>query len=985
MQDLFDAVRQACSAATWSSGVELTRAEAVTGERSESDEVLLRVSTRRGMLARLVTLYPEDRDWECTCRGNEDPCEHVAAAVISLLQARKRGQALPSPSKPGGRLRYRFREESGSELAFEREIVSETSSHTLTSTLEAIASGRVDGPRFVATQQDLAVEHALGSRSRGALPREAMAKLLDALAGCNEVLLEDRPVKASSERVVPLACVVDAPGGVRLYVEQDPTISRVFSNGAVLCGDTLRAVGANRLTGRELEELPRGRFYANDRLPELVTEVLPSLEQRIPVEIRGTRLPTTSHSEKPRILIEVTRDGERLSILPTLVYGSPPCARIDAGRLIHIQGAIPLRDEAAERSRVRHLQDELGLAPGHRVVLPSEQAIALAERLSSWRGEIKGDAHLDFHCLPELVPRLQIRGDHLTLEFEVPASERDPGGAAAQDSTGRGAGTRIGAEAALAAWNSGASLVSLSQGGFAPLPADWLTRFGDRICDLMAARQPDGRLPTCALPDLGRLCEELDEAAPPRLERLKPILEGFSGIEPTTPPSDLRAELRGYQRHGVDWLSFLRDAELGALLADDMGLGKTLQALCALRGRSLVVAPTSVLHNWADEMRRFRPGLRFALYHGPKRELDESTEVTLTSYAILRLDSEILCREKWSTVVLDEAQYIKNPESQVAQAAYRLSANFRAALTGTPVENRLDELWSQFHFLNRGLLGGRRDFQQRYARPIADGDSVAADRLRERIHPFVLRRLKRQVAPELPPRTEVVLHCELSEEERQVYDAVRAASVSKVVERLRAGGNVLAALEVLLRLRQAACHPGLVPGQSATVSSKVSLLIERIEQAVADGHKALVFSQWTSLLDRVEPALRDVDVPFERLDGATRDRAGVVERFQQTEGAPVMLVSLRAGGTGLNLTAADHIFLLDPWWNPAVEDQAADRAHRIGQTRPVVIHRIVALDTVEERILELHARKRALSETALSGTGAGEGLTRNDLLALLAD
>jgi len=414
-----------------------------------------------------------------------------------------------------------------------------------------------------------------------------------------------------------------------------------------------------------------------------------------------------------------------------------------------------------------------------------------------------------------------------------------------------------------------------------------------------------------------------------------------------------------------------------------MGLGKTLQTLCVLQGRTLVVAPTSVLHHWADELHRFRPGLRVAMYHGPQRTLTATTDVTLTTYAILRLDADMLAWETWDTVVLDEAQVIKNPDSQVARAAYSLRANFRLALTGTPIENRLDELWSQFHFLNRGLLGGRQAFQERYARPIANGQPGAAASLREKLQPFVLRRRKREVAPELPPRTDVVLHCLLSDSERVVYDTVRAATLANVVALLNAGGSVLAALEALLRLRQACCHPGLLPGQTASTSTKLTVLLERLEEAVADGHKALVFSQWTALLDRIEPHLRVARMPFTRLDGTTRDRASVVRHFQDEAGPPIMLVSLRAGGTGLNLTAADHIFILDPWWNPAVEDQAADRAHRIGQTRPVLVYRLVTQDTVEERILALQDRKRALADAALGGADRAAALTREELLTLL--
>jgi SNF2 family DNA or RNA helicase len=489
-------------------------------------------------------------------------------------------------------------------------------------------------------------------------------------------------------------------------------------------------------------------------------------------------------------------------------------------------------------------------------------------------------------------------------------------------------------------------------------------------------------LPPCCLPDLAMLCKELEQPPPPGFDRLRCLVEGFERIPEVPLPEDLATTLRSYQAHGVNWLVFLRDAGLGAMLADDMGLGKTLQALCALRPRALVVAPTSVLHNWADEIQAHRPGLSYCIYHGAGRELDPAADVTLTTYTLLRLDADRLAAERWNTVVLDEAQRIKNPDSQVAGAAFRLNADFRVALSGTPVENRLDELWSQFHFVNRGLLGGRKDFQTSYSDPIAAGDTEAVTRLRERIRPFVLRRLKGEVAAELPPRTEMVLHCELSDSEREIYDSIRAATLSEVVRKLDAGGSVLAALEALLRLRQAACHGSLVPGQRAEHSAKLRLLLEVLDNVVADGHKALVFSQWTSLLDLIEPHLQAAEVGYVRLDGSTRDRAEVVRRFQEGE-VPLMLISLKAGGIGLNLTAADHIFLLDPWWNPAVEDQAADRAHRIGQDRPVMIYRLVSVGTVEERILSLQQRKRGLAEAALGGADRATGLSRDDLLELL--
>jgi SNF2 family DNA or RNA helicase len=525
--------------------------------------------------------------------------------------------------------------------------------------------------------------------------------------------------------------------------------------------------------------------------------------------------------------------------------------------------------------------------------------------------------------------------------------------------------------------------VALDGGGWASLPQDFLARHGQRLADLLAARAPDGRLASHALTALGALAAALDHPPPPGLDHLARLADGFAAVPPAPLPADLTASLRPYQRQAVDWLVFLRAARLGAILADDMGLGKTLEALCAVEAPALVVCPTSLLANWRSEIARFRPSLSVSMYHGPSRRLDPGAAVTLTSYAILRLDSDRLAAQRWKTLILDEAQAIKNPDSQAARAASALDAELRIALSGTPLENRLDELWSLAHFTNRGLLGGRRDFDDRFARPIADGDREATARLREKLRPFLLRRLKREVAPELPPRTDAILRVSLDERERAVYDAVRAATRADVVALMDGGGSVLAALEALLRLRQAACHPGLVPGQTATTSSKVEALHDALENVAGDGHKALVFSQWTSLLDKLEPGLLARDIPFVRLDGSTRDRAAVVSRFQAPDGPPVMLLSLKAGGVGLNLTAADHVFLMDPWWNPAAEDQAADRAHRIGQDRPVMVYRLVASETVEEKIIALQERKRALADAALGGQAVGAPITRQDLLELL--
>ncbi|HEY3451259.1 MAG TPA: DEAD/DEAH box helicase [Myxococcales bacterium] len=966
MEELFQEIRENCSRSIWSKAVELTRSAIIVGESADAEHAVLRVTPPGAIVGRTVTLYLQDTEWSCDCGGEEDPCEHVAAAAIALRQARKDGKDLPEAPSSIARIRYLFRREGGA-LSFGRAFVQGETVTPFEATLSAIQSGRIEGPPFVAGPADLTVDHILGMRLSGWLPREVISQIIDALADGPDARLDGAPIKVAKDRAEPHAVLEDQGDGLRLTLAGDPRVTEVFSNGAALCGDTLRVTKEPRLDARELSEYRGGKFFGPEQKVELLTKIVPALKERIEVEFHTRKMPRASRA-LPRLEIRTERAGEALSVLPLIVYGDPAVARVDAGKLVLLGDEMPARDEEGEERLVRRLQS-VNLVPGHREVFEGDQAVAFVAKLQGLDREVKGEAHQRFFVAPGIVPLLSVKGDTFDLSFE-----------SAQGGIKRHAE----AGAVLRAWKTGASLVPLLEGGFAPLPVDWLSKFGNRIADLLAAKGDRETLPASALPDLARLCEALEKPPPPGFQKLQPLFQDFAGLPESPLPSDLKAELRHYQATGVRWLKFCHRAGLGALLADDMGLGKTLQALCALELPALVVAPTSVVFNWAAEIARFRPSLKVCLYHGPQRVLDPSADVTLTSYALLRLDQDALvAAREWGTVLLDEAQAIKNPDSQVARAAYRVRAKWRVAMTGTPVENRLEELWSQFHFLNPGLLGGRGDFDERYGKPIAAGEAGSAARLRERIRPFVLRRLKREVAPELPPRIEVVERVELGEDERTLYQALYAATREEVVGRLKEGGNVLAALEALLRLRQACCHPALVPGQKADSSAKVDQLLELLDEAASDGHKALVFSQWTSLLDLIEPKLEAAKLPFVRLDGSTLDRAGVVARFQADDGPPVMLVSLKAGGAGLNLTAADHVFLVDPWWNPAVEDQAADRAHRIGQERPVMVHRMVALGTVEERILALQAEKRAIAEAALSGSDRAASLSRDDLIALL--
>ncbi|RME49871.1 MAG: DEAD/DEAH box helicase, partial [Caldilineae bacterium] len=489
-------------------------------------------------------------------------------------------------------------------------------------------------------------------------------------------------------------------------------------------------------------------------------------------------------------------------------------------------------------------------------------------------------------------------------------------------------------------------------------------------------------------------------------------------LAPLPPPQTLRATLRPYQERGYAWLDFMRRAGLGACLADDMGLGKTLQTLAALlrvkekEGRlpapTLLVAPTSVLINWAKEAERFTPGLSVWIHHGPQRLQGEAlinqarqTDILVTSYAILRRDAETLRQIAWFGVVLDEAQNIKNPDTKQARAARRMPAQFRLALTGTPIENRLSELWSIFHFLNPGYLGARQTFRRRFALPIERyNDEAAAARLRRLTAPFILRRLKTDpaVIQDLPDKVETKVYCPLTTEQASLYEAVVQESLTVIedaAEAMRRRGLVLS---MLMKLKQICNHPaqflhegnGQPPaGEPERRSGKLRRLLQMLDEILAGGERALIFTQFSEMGHLLRHTIQQrLGVPALFLYGATpsKQRAAMVQRFQEDSDAPpVFILSLKAGGTGLNLTRATHVFHFDRWWNPAVEDQATDRAFRIGQKRNVEVHKFVCVGTLEERIDEMIEAKKSLARRIV---GSGEDwlteLSTDDLRDLVA-
>ena len=551
----------------------------------------------------------------------------------------------------------------------------------------------------------------------------------------------------------------------------------------------------------------------------------------------------------------------------------------------------------------------------------------------------------------------------------------------------------------LKAIQKGEHMVRLGDGTFGIIPEELLQKYG-----MLAGfgQNKDGHIrfsrAQAGLLDV-LLADRPEIAVDQIFAQARQELRRFDGISAAVQPAGFVGELRHYQREGLGWMEFLRRFGIGGCLADDMGVGKTPQVLAMLEerrqlraevGPSLVVVPRSLVYNWQQESARFCPQLRVLDHTGVGRAKDparfDNYDLILTTYGTLRRDVMDFENTRFDYVVLDEAQAIKNPASESAKAARLLQANHRLVMSGTPVENHLGELWSLFEFLNPGMLGSASVFQSAGG-AMRNPDEASRHMLAKAVRPFILRRTKDQVAPELPAKLEQTLFCELDPVQRKHYNELRdhfRNSLLKSVESVGLAKSKMMILEALLRLRQAACHPGLIDKKRTGESSaKLEILLSQLSQVMDEGHKALVFSQFTSMLAIVRQNLDREGVVYEYLDGKTKNRQACVERFQTDPDCKLFLVSLKAGGVGLNLTAAEYVFLLDPWWNPAVESQAIDRAHRIGQSKRVFAYRLIARETVEEKVLELQVKKRDLADAIINADNRLVGDMKREDLELL--
>jgi non-specific serine/threonine protein kinase len=763
------------------------------------------------------------------------------------------------------------------------------------------------------------------------------------------------------------------------------------------------------LTGKPgLGPLVFGLSRKQARMPEkevstFLERGLMRMRELIRVEAESGVLPEVGEVEPLLILGE---EGENLKVQLQFRYGEPMELQVMNASAPAVlkspDGLSPpyvIRDKEKERKCLL-VAREAGLpeaeSAGTVLLSTAEGLTFLEEKLEelSEYWEILGRERLvrfrTRQCQPRLLGRIRSELDYFDVDLEIAVDD-----------------SKYKLDALLQLYQSGRRYLPLNDGTLALLPDDWVTHHLKMSMELpqLLLSGGIGRVPRYHAPVLVALLGDAEEIeADEEWERLSSRLRNFAGLTEEPLPEGLNAELRSYQKHGYDWLCFLRDSAFHGILADDMGLGKTIQALTFLlaekeSGRAehptLVVCPTSVATNWCLEAEKFTPDLKVMKLTGPNRDKlyrkVKDYDVIVTTFALLRMDIARLRPRTWHAVVLDEAQNIKNPQSQTANAAKQLSAKHRFCLTGTPLENSLVELWSLFDFCMPTFLDTEKNFRARYAMTGAEKPADVAG-LRVKVAPFMLRRVKEDVAKELPPKTEQVLQIPLTATQRELYDQVLALSKQRVLDSINQKGlkgSTVTILDALLKLRQAACHPDLVKldiAREYSESSKHDMLHQILTEAIAEDHRALVFSQFTSHLAILRKWLDEQGIEYLYLDGRTKKRQDLVKRFNSKKGPPLFLISLKAGGTGLNLAAADYVVHMDPWWNPAVEAQATDRAHRIGQTRPVFVYKLVAENTVEEKIIELQKRKKELFDSVVSAEGvAGSGLTMEDIRSIFEE
>ncbi|MDA1055180.1 MAG: SNF2-related protein [Planctomycetota bacterium] len=871
-------------------------------------------------------------------------------------------------------------------------------------------------PELITSPADAKVVEALRQQTSGygysyySQPKLVfdMIEAVDALVGHDAVLLEDdavevrrfafgiRVIEDFSELLLKIALPMVPGESMNLTI---------YANGIIVRSDTRPLVWVCRCDKGQSELakiLVQDVRCPRERLTDL-RQRLAEISQTTPVEMPESLAgPIVAERTTPVVLLRSrqqghlecgmrVKDAKGRVFLPgegALLY---PDTRDD--KPVQCQ-----RDPHAEVTKARAIERELNLDRAHSLspwnwrLLDFEQSLRLLEDLETKANELGFEAA--WH--PQSAESIRIVGSVTAKNVRVEVSKK-------RDWFGLNGGCRIGEhEFQLADLLNGihsepaAGYMEIQPGHWARITAELREKL-QQLRDVAHKNRKQFEISSTAAPIVQDLLEtHIDFEAPKAWRDCLSRLDRAQKLDPT-PPEDFQGTLRDYQLDGYRWLRRLAEWGVGGCLADDMGLGKTIQALAVLidrrqTGPALVIAPTSVGFNWVREAERFAPDMKAHLYRETDRAefLDGvgASDIVVCSYGLALRDADALGKVNWGTLILDEAQFVKNSRTKTSQAIRTFKADWTVALTGTPMENHLGELWSIFRNVSPGLFGSWEDFRDRFAAPIEkDNDDERRVALSRVIRPFVLRRTKSEVLKELPERTEMNLYVELSDQERRRYDEMRLAAVGEIDQIVGLPDTQdqrFRILAMLTRLRQLACHVGLVDAAWEGTSAKLDLLVETMQELRGEGHRALIFSQFTSYLALIRQALDAAGITYEYLDGSTpaKTRQERVDAFQNGN-SDAFLISLKAGGTGLNLTAADYVIHMDPWWNPAVEDQATDRAHRIGQERPVMVYRIIARGTIEEQILDMHHGKRDLVAGVMEGTQSAGRLGTDELVTLI--
>ncbi len=932
----------------WSKGIALARsakAEVVSLKEGASAEIKFKLQTGERLLAYTVTLWPQDEDAFCSCESKAQPCHHVVATAQIYDQGRA---TEPQAGENSNSVQYLWSLDKNlnpPRLVLLRSLGGNPLNTSLISLIGGIESGRIAQPLPSTTSIDLQIDEVL-MKSKEIGQKLDWPKLLKLIIELPPILVTGTALKFT---------VNLNPPRTRLFIDATQTHAEIsfrvewpeftpLAEGIALHGESLFLQPA----GADLRTEPLPALKAAE-LENFLLEKLPRLKEHFDVQIQG-QLPELMDS-KLALTLKMDRlasKEDHLVVTPILHYTTPSgkMVRIMDGKLdtaiLDQEGLkeIPRRDRASETALVQKLRRELNLSINQATSFHGSEALQFTEKLSatSWASEFKNnEAILESYQNDQVYePHLELRGERLNLYFTNRKGEK----------------VQI-PEAQLIRYREDPDrpiMDSLKEYG--KIPEDIWNELGDEILKLVA-RSAQEPLQKMDLMIAQGLVQEVEGTLPERTVIDLPI------------EHSLFEKLRPYQRFGVEWiLSHLKNkSSRGALLADEMGLGKTIQTIAALQTPALIVVPTSLLSNWKAELQRFRPELRVNVYHGQARKYLEAgleTDVVLTTYGVLRQEAEEfvtrgLGPQPFAMMVMDEAHQLRNRETQSTQAVIQIPAAFKLALSGTPIQNHLRDLHTLFCIIQPKLFEDRDDFFAALEKPRLFSAKTAS---------FILRRLKSDVLKELPAKTQMLHPVTFTEDEQQTYNVTLMAAKKEIAEKLQdSGANSLTLFEVLLRARQICDHRALfLPEHASAISSKTTALSDLLSELTENGHSVLVYSQWTKYLDIIEAMLPVgiPGIPYERLDGSTSNRSKVIEAFTNAEGPTVFLLSLHAGGVGLNLTKADHVIFCEPWWNPFVELQAEDRVHRMGQEKPVFIHRLIAQGSIEEGMLKLQEKKKSL-------------------------